>query len=155
MTAAFFLPFMNGALEGMLAIAEELGDEQVNQRPNQMDNTSTPFMILTHCVGLTRYLLGEIIGGGPAMRDRDAEFRAQGTVADLRQAVQSLQRDLPGYIEHVQFDQPAANPDRVRQPDRRTWTQGQFLLQCHKELAQHHGHMELTRDVMLGRGPGN
>jgi hypothetical protein len=29
------------------------------------------------------------------------------------------------------------------------------LLQCYKELAQHHGHMELTRDVLLGHGPGN
>jgi hypothetical protein len=36
-----------------------------------------------------------------------------------------------------------------------TWTQGHFLLQCYKELAQHHGHMELTRDVLLGHGPGN
>ena len=114
MTAAFFLPFINGALDGMLTIAEELGDDRVNQRPNNMEDTSTPFIILTHCVGLTRYLLGEIIGGGPAMRDREAEFRAQGSVADLRQAVQSLQSDLPGYIEHVQFDQPAANPDRAR-----------------------------------------
>ena len=155
MTAAFFFPFINGALDGMLNIAEELGDDRVNQRPNNMANTSTPFIILTHCVGLTRYLLGEIIGGGPAMRDRDAEFSARGTVADLRRAVQSLQSDLPGYIELVQFDQPAANPERARQVQMRTWKQGQFLLQCHKELAQHHGHMELTRDVMLGRGPGN
>ena len=136
----------------MLAIAGELGDERVNDRPNDMENTSTPFIILTHCVGLTRYWLGEVIGGGPATRDRDAEFSAQGTVADLSQAVQALQSDLQAYIELVQFDQPAANPDRVRQPHMRTWTQGQFLLQCYKELAQHHGHMELTRDVMLGRG---
>src|SRR5688572_19578630 len=153
MTAAFFLPFINGALEGMLKIAEELGDDRVNQRPNNMDNTSTPFIILTHCVGLTRYWLGSVVVGRPVTRDRDAEFRARGTVADLRQAVQELQSQLQDDINQVQVDQPAPNPDAVRQPHMKTWKQGQFLLQCFKELAQHHGHMELTRDVMLGRGP--
>jgi Protein of unknown function (DUF664) len=155
MTAPFFLPFMNGALDGMLNIAEELGDERVNQRPNDMANTSTPFIILTHCVGLTRYWLGSVVLGRPVTRDRDAEFRAQGTVADLRQAVQALQSELQDDINRVQFDQPSPNPDVVRQAHMKTWKQGQFLLQCYKELAQHHGQMELTRDVMLGRGPGN
>lgn len=155
MTAAFFLPFMNGALDGMLNIAEALGDEQVNQRPNDMASTSTPFIILTHCVGLTRYWLGSVALGRPVTRDRDAEFSAKGTVADLRQAVQALQSELQDDINLVQFDQPSPNPDAVRQAHMKTWTQGQFVLQCFKELAQHHGQMELTRDVMLGRGPGN
>jgi len=154
MSGAYFLSFMNNALEGMLNIAEELGDERVNQRPNNMENTSTPFIILTHCVGLTRYWLGSMVAGRPDTRDRDAEFRAQGTVADLRQAVQALQSDIREDLEKVKFDQPTANPDAVRE-QMKTWKQGQFLLQCTKELFQHYGHMELTRDVMLGRGPGN
>lgn len=155
MSAAFFLPFINNALEGMLKIAEELGDERVNQRPNNMDNTSTPFILMTHCIGLTRYWLGSVALGRPVTRDRDAEFRAQGTVADLRQAVQELQSQLQDDVNQVQVDQPAPHPEVVRQPHMKDWKQGQFLLQCFKELAQHHGHMELTRDVMLGRGPGN
>ncbi len=36
MPAAFFLPFINRALDGMLQIVEELGDERVNQRPNNI-----------------------------------------------------------------------------------------------------------------------
>ena len=51
-------------------------------------------------------------------------------------------------------DQPCAFPDAVRE-QHRAWTQGHFVLQCYKELAQHHGHMELTRDVMLGQGPAS
>ena len=50
-----FVPYMSAAFDGMLAIAEELGDERLNQRPQNMPNTSTPFAILTHCIGLTRY----------------------------------------------------------------------------------------------------
>ena len=149
MTAAIFLPFMNGALDGMLNIAEELGDERVNQRPNDMANTSTPFIILTHCVGLTRYWLGSVALGRPVTRDRDAEFRAQGTVADLRQAVQALQSELQDDINRVQFDQPSPNPEAVRQAHMKTWTQGQFVLQCFKELAQHHGQMEIVRDMLM------
>ena len=155
MSVTFFLPFINNALEGMLNIAEELGDDRVNQRPNNMDNTSTPFILLTHCVGLTRYWIGSVALGRPVTRDRDAEFRAQGAVADLRQAVQELQNQLQDDLNQVQVGQPAPHPESVRQPHMKDWKQEQFVLQCFKELAQHHGQMELTRDVMLGRGPGN
>jgi hypothetical protein len=149
----YFLPFINGALDGMVKIAEELGDERINLRPNDMANTSTPFIILTHCVGLTRYWFGAVIAGRQVHRDRDAEFRARGTVAEIRQAVRDLQQELQADITRVHGDQPAPNPEIIRQAHMRAWKQGQFLLQCYKELAQHHGHMELTRDVMLGHGP--
>jgi hypothetical protein len=150
-----FLPYINGALDGMVQIVETLGDERINQRPSNMSNTSSPFVILTHCVGLTHYWLGAVIAGRQVHRDRDAEFRAQGTVADIRQAVRALQQQIQEDIKHVRGDQPTAFPDTVRQPHMRSWTQGRFLLQCYKELAQHHGHMELTRDVMLGHGPAS
>lgn len=150
-----FLPFIHNALDGMLQIVETLGDDRINQRPANLDNTSSPCVILTHCVGLTHYWIGAVIAGRSVQRDRDAEFRAQSTVADLRQAVHDLKQQLQDDIQHVRGDQPATNPDIVRQPHMRAWTQGQFLLQCYKELSQHYGHMELTRDVMLGHGPAS
>ena len=149
-----FLTYINGALDGMVQIVEALGDERVNLRPNDMPHTNSPFAILTHCVGLTHYWIGAVLAGRQVQRDRDAEFRAQGTVAEIRQAVRTLQQQIPEDIKHVRGDQPSAFLAAVRQPQI-TWTQGRFLLQCYKELAQHHGHMELTRDVLLGRGPGN
>ena len=86
-----FVSYMSAAFDGMLAIAEELGDARLNQRPQNMPNTSTPFAILAHCIGLTRYWLGTVLAGRQIARDRDAEFSARGTVADLRQAVQQIQ----------------------------------------------------------------
>ena len=151
---AEFVPYIHGALDGMVQIIEALGDERVNLRPNNMPDTNSPFAILTHCVGLTRYFIGTALAGRQVHRDRDAEFRAQGTVAEIRQAVRELQAHLPNDLQQVRGDQPCAFPDAVR-PPHRTWLQGRFVLQCYKELAQHHGHMELTRDVMLGHGPGN
>jgi hypothetical protein len=149
-----FLTYINGALDGMVQIVEELGDARVNQRPNNMPNTNSPCAILTHCVGLTNYFIGTALGGRQVPRDRDAEFRAQSTVAELRQAVRELQSHIQNDLKQVRGDQPCAFPDAVR-PPHRTWPQGRFVLQCYKELAQHHGHMELTRDVMLGHGPSN
>ena len=149
-----FLTYINGALDGMVQIAEALGDERVNLRPNNMPHTNSPFAILTHCVGLTRYFIGTALAGRQVHRDRDAEFRAQGTVAEIRQAVRELQQHLSDDLARVRGDQPCAFPAAVREPHR-TWTQGRFVLQCYKELAQHHGHMELTRDVMLGQGPAS
>ena len=69
-----FVSYMSAAFDGMLTIAEALGDERLNQRPQHMPNTSTPFAILTHCIGLTRYWLGTVIAGRQIPRDRDAEL---------------------------------------------------------------------------------
>ena len=33
-----FVPYMSAAFDGMLAIAEELGDARLNQRPQHMPN---------------------------------------------------------------------------------------------------------------------
>src|SRR5438552_17597886 len=89
-----FLSYINGALDGMVQIVEALGDERVNLRPHNMANTNSPFAILTHCVGLTRYFIGGALGGRQVLRDRDAEFRAQGTVAEIRQTVRTLQQEI-------------------------------------------------------------
>lgn len=147
-----FLPYINGALGGMLQIIEALGNERINLRPNHLVNTNSPFAILTHCVGLTRYYLGAGLTGRQVHRDRDAEFRAQGTVAEIRETVRTLQQQIQEDIKHAHGDQPPAFPAVLRE-QHRTWTQGRLVLQCYKELAQHHGHMELTRDVILGHGP--
>jgi len=146
-----FVPYMSTAFDGMLAIAEALGDARLNQRPQNMPNTSTPFAILTHCIGLMRYWLGTVIAGRQIPRDRDAEFGARGTVADLRQAVQQIQQEIQADITHVQGDQLPAFLWRPRQSYMEGWNQGAILLQCYTELAQHHGHMEITRDILMAQ----
>ena len=72
-----FLPYINGALDGMVQIVEALGDERVNGRPNNMPNTNSPFAILTHCVGLTRYFIGTALAGRQVHRDPVWSLRPQ------------------------------------------------------------------------------
>ena len=142
-----FLPFMNKALDGMVGIAEVLGDERVNLRPDLPD-TNSPYAILTHCIGMTTYWLGSVLCGRPSRRDRDSEFRARGTVAEIRQAVKALQAQIRQDITQVQGDQPLGHLLDLH-GHTQNHTQGDVLLHCYTELAQHHGQMELTRDILL------
>jgi Protein of unknown function (DUF664) len=144
------LPFINRALDGMVQIVETLGDARVNQRP-PLPGANSPYVILAHCVGLTHNLLGAVLGGRQYQRDREAEFRAQGTVAEIRQAVRELQQQIQEDIRHVRGDQPPVYEWRPRQSYMQNWRQGAILLQCYTELAQHHGQMEITRDILLAQ----
>ena len=143
-----FLPLMNHAFDRMVQMIEELGDERVNRRPD-LPEANSPYVILAHCVGLTHYWIGRVCAGRPYMRDRDAEFRAQGSVAQMQQAVRDLQQHLQDDITRVRPDQPPVGDLEPRHSDLRGHKQGELLLRCYRELAQHHGHMDLTRDILL------
>ena len=148
MDPAEFIPFLDTALDGMLGIAATLGDDLVNERPD-LPGANSPFAIVTHSVGVTDWWVGVMIAGRHVERDRDAEFTATGTVADLVVAVDGvmarLRSDLDGMtpaapIRHPEY-LPAGSPAR-------TWSQSAALIHTLEELAQHHGQLELTRDVL-------
>ncbi len=143
-----FLGFVNDALNGMMRILEELGDDRINQRPD-LPEANSPYIIMAHCVGLTHYWIGRVCAGRPYARDRDAEFQAHGSLADMQQAVRDLQSHLADDIKRVQVDQPAAGELSDRHADLHHLKQGDFLMRCYKELAQHHGHMDITRDILM------
>jgi Protein of unknown function (DUF664) len=147
-----FLYFMNRALDGMVRVAEELGDERVNLRPD-LPGTNSPYVILYHAVCSTHFWCGAILAGRRVTRDRDAEFQATGTVADLRKAVEDLQQQLPKDLEHVQGDRPLIHPDGLLpihvQHGVRDWSQGKALIHAYEELAQHFGQLEITRDILM------
>jgi hypothetical protein len=147
-----FLYFINRALDGMLRIAEELGDARVNSRPD-FPGANSPYAILYHCVGCTNYWIGALLAGRQISRDRDAEFQAQGTVVDIHQAVRALQQQVREDIMHVQGEQPLAYPDallpRHAQWGVRHWSQGKVLMHAYEELSQHYGQMEISRDIIM------
>ncbi|CAB1076543.1 hypothetical protein D1AOALGA4SA_4339 [Olavius algarvensis Delta 1 endosymbiont] len=152
-----FLYFINVALDGMVRIVEELGDDRVNLRPD-FPGANSPYVILYHCVGCTNFWIGALIAGRQVSRDRDAEFQAQGTVADIREAVRDLQKQLQEDFTHVQGDQPLAYLDALlplqkwtQQQGVQHWRQGKALIHAYEELAQHHGQMEITRDILMQR----
>ncbi len=143
-----FLVGINRALDGMVQAIEALGDERVNQRPD-LPEANSPYAILAHCLGLTHYWIGKVCAGRSYSRDRDAEFRAQGSVLEMQQAVRDLQQHLQADIQRLRLDQPPAGELDARHSTMQGHTQGEMLLRCYTELAQHHGHMDITRDILL------
>ena len=49
-----FLMFIDRALDGMLRIVEELGEERANRCPD-LPGANSPYAILTHCIGVCDY----------------------------------------------------------------------------------------------------
>jgi hypothetical protein len=141
--------YVDEALAAMSGIVADLGDELANQRIDVPDANS-PYAVLTHCLGVIEFWGGEVIADRSVDRDREAEFRASGPVADLLARVPvtraQLARDLAGL-------DPAARPrGPVDAEDAATpvgSTQGGVLLHIYEELAQHRGQLEVTRDVLL------
>jgi hypothetical protein len=144
-----YLWFVDLALREMARIVGELGDELANRRPPFRGGNS-PFVILTHCLGVLEYWGGATVAQRPVQRDRAAEFSASGEVADLLRRSEHARRRLREDI--VGLD-PSAEPVSVRRdpddPVPYTESKGAVLLHILEELFQHLGQMEITRDALL------
>jgi hypothetical protein len=143
-----WLWYVDKALDEMCAIVTELGDDLANRRPD-LPGANSPYAILTHCCGVIEGWGGEVIANRPIERDRPSEFLATGPVADLVTKVAGSKSQLRRDVIAAQWVSPPAGP--VDDDDAATplgQTQGGVLLHVFEELAQHLGHMELTRDLL-------
>ena len=142
------LTYVDDALEGMIGIVEDLGDELANRRP-AMPGANSPFALLTHCLGVLEYWGGHVVAGRRISRDREAEFRATGAVAELVERARAARRQLATDLADFDGNAPprgALPPDDADTVVGRT--QGGALVHIYEELAQHRGQMEVTRDVL-------
>lgn len=148
LSASDFLWFVDQALDEMVAIVRGLGDDTANRRP-QLPGANSPYAILTHCLGVMEYWGGQQVAGRLIERDRDAEFRAEGPVAELlsrtAQARRKLEADLSA-TDPLAPPRGAPDPEVADLPFGKT--QGAVLVHVFEELAQHLGQMQLTRDVL-------
>jgi hypothetical protein len=145
-----YLWFAGRALDGMAAILAELGDERANRRP-RLPGANTPYAIVTHCLGVLEFWAGSLVAGRAVERDRDAEFTASGPVAGLIERVAAAKEQLRADLTVAEPTEPLrswpAPAKYVDTPAGRS--QGGALQHVYEELAQHHGHLELTRDVLV------
>ncbi|HEX6421269.1 MAG TPA: DUF664 domain-containing protein [Acidimicrobiales bacterium] len=140
--------FVDEALDGMVEIVTELGDDLANRRPD-VPGANSPYVLLHHCLGVMAYWGGQVIAGRAVERDRDAEFRASGPVDVLVARARGAQRQLAQDLAALD---PGAPPRRAVAPDDAglplARTQGGAAVHIYEELAQHRGQMEVTRDVL-------
>ena len=142
--------YIDDALDGMVAIVEQLGDDAANQRLDT-PGANSAYALLAHCLGVMEYWAGFLIAGRDIDRDRDAEFEAGGSVGELVtrtcRAREQLKADLAELEPSAPTRRPPLLPEDAQLPYART--QGGALVHLYEELAQHRGQMEVTRDVLL------
>jgi Protein of unknown function (DUF664) len=144
-----FLFYLDDALDAMVGIVVDLGDELANRRPD-LPGANSPFAILTHCLGVMEFWGGHAVAGRSIVRDRPAEFLATGPVDELVEGVRvardKLGSDLDGF-EPYSEPRGELNAKDAASPLGRT--QGGVVMHIYEELAQHRGQMEVTRDLIL------
>lgn len=150
-----YLWFVDDCLDTMATTLERLGDDLACTAPD-LPGANSPYAIVTHCLGVLEFWGGRMVRGREIQRDRDAEFRATGKVADLVARVPvSRQR----FAEDLSALDPQAPPaGEVRGPDRDLpfgRSQAGVLMHVFHELAQHLGHLEITRDVLEAAPPAH
>jgi hypothetical protein len=148
-----FLWFVDQALDAMVGIVGQLGDESVNRRP-AVDGTAiaganSAYAILTHCLGVMEFWGGRMVAGRAIERDRLAEFTAVGTVADLSDRVTVARRRLVADLAEAEDDTELRHPSQPEDADLPYATKGGVLVHILEELYQHLGQMEITRDLLL------
>ena len=141
--------FIDRALDGMAKTLTDLGDDLVVIRPD-LPGANTPYGLVTHCLGVVEYWAGHVIAGRTVERDRAAEFRARGTVAELMAQIDAAQLRLRADVSAAEpSSPPRKSPDPEFLGPDRPMDQGGVLLHIVEELAQHRGQLEVTRDVLL------
>jgi hypothetical protein len=144
-----YLFFVDEALDGMVNIVTDLGDELANRRPD-VPKSNSPYALLTHCLGVIEYWAGYIVAGRSIRRDRAAEFRASGPIGELVDRTRRVREQLETDLANLD---PLAPPRGIPWPADADLpvarTQGGALVHVYEELAQHRGQMEGCRDVLL------
>ena len=147
-TVEEYLDATGRALAGMAGIVGGLGDELANTRP-PVQGASSPYALLTHCLGVVEYWAGGLVAGRAVVRDRDAEFTSSGPVAPLLERVAEARERLAADARGADFAGPlTAPPDPGFQGPPGVATPGAALLHVYEELAQHHGQLEILRDLL-------
>jgi phage terminase large subunit-like protein len=100
-------------------------------------------VLAVHLCGAERYWVGEVVGGEPFVRDRPAEFRAQGLTADeLTRGLEYSLTNVRGVLEKLtSADLERLHLTRDGRQVRAGWVLGHVL----KHTAIHLGHMQLMR----------
>jgi hypothetical protein len=133
----------------MTEIVAGLGDDLANRKP-ALDGANSPYALLNHCLGVVSYWAGALVAGRAVPRDRAGEFTASGPVGPLLAQARVIAAQLADDVAAAEPRMPLhGNPRADFQGPDRDLDQGAALLHVYEELAQHHGQMQILRDVLL------
>ena len=148
------LPALRDLHANLVWLHDEIKPILRQLEPSQLDWKPAPdansiAQLVAHLAGSERYWIGEVVGGEPAGRDREAAFTVSGLDADalaalLDEALAASERALdevvPADLERDYTVGPGG-PVTVMGP----------LAHALEHTAIHTGHIELMRDLLQQR----
>jgi hypothetical protein len=133
---------------------EDLNTWKPSAESNGGGEMNTFAALAVHITGAGTWRVFQQVYGDEVPRDRDAEFRATATVAEIREMFDAW---LAGYRERLQrSDQPdlSSLPDTPRE-DHPDWTRLRWLLTMIDHNALHLGHVQIHRQLWLAERGSN
>lgn len=135
------------AFDRMLAVADRLGDDKVNERPLGPD-TNAVSAIVVHCCGVAEFWLGHVGLGRPSQREREAEFERTASVTELHALIDTATHQIDADLEALEagaVSDYAAGRQFLTVGDE---SDASLVLHVLEELYQHLGHCELAADAL-------
>ena len=138
--------YVEDALRKQLAVADRLGDELVNRRPHG-DTTNAVAALTIHSCLVVEFWLGHVALGHPTDRDRESEFDATATVAELHEVVEQTIDAAAAHLTALEAGGMLDHGLGGILPG--GGSEASLVLHVLEELYQHLGHAELTADALL------
>lgn len=128
----------------------DLPAEALNWRPIEGEDehaTNSLAVLAAHVAGAEHFWIGEVVGGRPATRDRDAEFATQAvSAAELIRLLEQVGAETREVLTALNSE----DLDGTRRARGRTIPVRWCILQIVDHTALHLGHMQLTYQLWMG-----
>ena len=135
----------------IIAAVQDMSPEQLSWTPPAADSNS-PYVLATHIIGTEREWIHQMVGGHEVSRDRDAEFLATGDdpapLVKMLEQNGATSREVISKLTVADMDQPRARPARLGGTP---ITLHYCLMHTVEHLAEHVGHIELTKQMYAKR----
>jgi uncharacterized damage-inducible protein DinB len=144
--------YVRHAIAQMHAVVDRLDDETVNRAP--FPRTNSVAALVVHCCGVGEFWLGHVGLGRASDRDRDSEFVATATRAELHTRLDAAADGIVADVLSLERgDASPVNAGGRQFLQDGDETDASLVVHVIEELYQHLGHMQLTADALLGGGP--
>lgn len=140
-------------LDKLANLVSSLDDVTANARPDA-PGMNSPIVLLRHVGGSAQYWLEHVCLGKPNVRDREGEFSASGPVVEELDGFLKQRTVIADCLEQLRAVDRSAAPAAIPTDKDRWWCASieGVIVHVFHEVAQHLGHAEITRDVLLASG---
>ena len=143
-----FWEFITTSINEIIATLDGCSSEELNWRLT--DDANSLYSLATHTMSSAEHFLLRTLCEGPGERDRDAEFVAVGdSIEPLKARWQELQTRIQAGLAELSGE---ILDERTYLFGRHGQVSGcKLLILVARHSAEHKGHAELTRDLLVAR----